>query len=80
MKKLLARIGLIRLRENGTVHWPFYIAPLWIWQVHCFPKAGKRSLFGVFRNRPGVIKWEKGRLLPRRWGIRIGGLEIGDRG
>lgn len=36
--------------------------------------------FGAFRNLPHVIKWEKGRLLPRRWGFRILGLEIGDRG
>jgi hypothetical protein len=37
--------------------------------------------FYVFRNLPGVIKWQKGRLLPRRWGFGIAGLiEFGDRG
>ena len=80
MKKLLARIGIIRIKPDGTARWPIYVSPLWIWQVYCFPAVGKRDLFGVFRNKPGVIKWEKNRLLPRRWGIRIGGFEIGDRG
>lgn len=45
-----------------------------------FPWGSSISAFGVFRNLPGVIKWEKGRLLPRRWGFHILGLEIGDRG
>ena len=39
-----------------------------------------RDFFGVFRNQPGFIKWVPGRIMPRRWGIRILGLEIGDRG
>lgn len=45
-----------------------------------FPWGFSISAFGMFRNLPGVIKWEKGRLLPRRWGFHIFGLEIGDRG
>lgn len=47
-----------------------------------FPWSGPGGFcaFGVFRNLPWVIKWEKGRLLPRRWGFHILGLEIGDRG
>ena len=69
------------------IRWPFYVCPWWIWKIHFWnvpwskkycPSLG--SWFGVFRNSPGVIKWEKGRLLPRRWGFYIIGFEIGDRG
>lgn len=80
MIALLLRIGLVARRLDGTLRWPFYVWPWEHWKVFCFPAVGKRDLFGVFRNRPGVIKWIPGRLLPRRWGIRIVGLEIGDRG
>lgn len=43
------------------------------WPFHVPPRW-------MFRNRPGVIKWMPGRLLPRRWGIGWAGFEIGDRG
>lgn len=36
--------------------------------------------FYCFKNLPGVIKWERGRLLPRRWGFGVCGIEFGDRG
>jgi hypothetical protein len=39
-----------------------------------------KNYAGVFRNRPGVIKWIPGKLLPRRWGFRLLGFEFGDRG
>lgn len=45
-----------------------------IWNIDAF------RMFGVFHNPPNIIKWEKGRLLPRRWGFHIWGIEIGDRG
>jgi len=45
-----------------------------------FPFGCPFAAFGVFRNLPGVVKWENGRMLPRRWGVQIFGLEIGDRG
>lgn len=35
---------------------------------------------GIFRNHPEVVKWIPGKVLPRRWGFYILGLEIGDRG
>lgn len=81
MIELLRRIGLVRIDPiTGYARWPFYIWPKDHWKVFMWPAVGERDLFGVFRNRPNVIKWEKGRLLPRRWGVRIWGLEIGDRG
>lgn len=82
MKKLLLRVGLIRTKADGSIRWPFYVAPRWMWRAHLFPAVGKRHVpVALFRNLPGVIKWEKGRLLPRRWGISIFGcVEFGDRG
>lgn len=76
MKRLLLWIGIIRIRDDGSVHWPVSISPRWMWRALWVGEP----LFGVFRNRPGVVKWQRGRLLPRRWGIRIWFLEIGDRG
>jgi hypothetical protein len=79
--RLLARIGLIRIETDGKVRWPIHSNSWDLWKIfflHPFDRGW--GWFGVFRNRPGVIKWEQGRLLPRRWGIRIIGLEIGDRG
>lgn len=78
--KRLARIGLIRIRDDGSIRWPLHFAPSWMWKS---PLASLRfsGLFYLFRNRPGIIKWEEGRLLPRRWGFGIAGLiEFGDRG
>lgn len=82
MIKLLLWIGLVRRNAYGTIRWPFDAPP-----KHAFKswKAFKHNCrfwgyFYVFRNRPGVIKWEKGRLLPRRWGFGICGFEFGDRG
>lgn len=75
-------VGIIRRKDNGSIRWPLYIAPKHVWQPHLFPKAGKRQPFiTVFRNLPHVIKWQEGRLLPRRWGVSLFGvLEFGDRG
>ncbi len=100
-RKILLRIGLIRIKIDGSIRWPIHVCS-WMWwrfTFRCFlrgewiterlpdgsfrtgfPYGCPFSAFGVFRNVPGVIKWEKGRLLPRRWGIQIFGLEIGDRG
>ena len=58
-------------------HLPLYIGPWWTW-VALWRGAGSRV--GFFRNRPGVIKWLPGHLLPRRWGIFILGFEFGRRG
>lgn len=81
MIKLLARVGLVRITEKG-VRWPIHVAPWHMWKavLRSGPFNDHYGWFGVFRNRPGVIRREKGRLLPRRWGVRILGLEIGDRG
>lgn len=76
MLLLLNRIGFVRILPDGRVRWPISVDPPWIWGYHL--RTG--DWFGVFRNLPGVIKWQPGRLLPRRWGFRIIGLEIGDRG
>lgn len=82
---LLLRIGLIRLSNDGSVQWPVSVRPWWIWKVQIKgfltrDRSNVNSPFGVFRNLPHVIKWQHGRLLPRRWGFHIFGLEIGDRG
>jgi len=80
--RCLLRVGLVRRRSNGSIKWPISVSPWWIWKLHFKhpfdPYVG--GWFGLFRNREGVIKWLPGRLLPRRWGFRILGLEIGDRG
>lgn len=84
MKKVLLYVGVVRLKANGDMRWPIHIAPFWIWKAFLKHPVNMTKLHGafyVFRNLPGVIKWEKGRLLPRRWGFGILGLvEFGDRG
>lgn len=86
MLALLLRVGLVRRKQDGCIRWPLHSQPWWIWKVHvrCAlrgERIGRVSpWFGVFRNLPHVIKWEPGRLLPRRWGFYVLGLEIGDRG
>lgn len=85
MIELLIWIGFVRRKADGTVRWPIYVAPWWIWKamlLHPFRRSWGKcgAFFGLFRNSPGVIKWEDGRLLPRRWGFRVFGFEFGDRG
>lgn len=81
--RLLLWVGIIRIRADGTIHWPVRLAPWWIWKRWKYIR-GQVQCSGwlyLFRNRSGIIKWEKGRLLPRRWGIGLCGLiEFGDRG
>ena len=78
---LLARIGLVTIVEYGAISWPVRVLPWWLWRARWWPAVGKRDpIIGLFRNRPGIVKWVPGRLLPRRWGFWIFGLEIGDRG
>lgn len=85
MKKLLIWIGITRIKADGKLRWPIRFAPWWIWKAFFrnprnMAKAGGGAFY-VFRNRPGVIKWTEGRLLPRRWGFGFFGLiEFGDRG
>lgn len=81
-KKIDVSVTPYRYYETPPrVRWPFHVSPWHVWKAHFWPAVGKREpIFGVFRNRPGFVKWEKGRLLPRRWGIRILGFEFGDRG
>ncbi len=87
MIPVLLRIGLVRRRDNGSIRWPVSIEPWRMWVVMYRNMVAYRSLtkgafapLGVFRNLPGIIKWEPGRLLPRRWGFYVFGIEIGDRG
>lgn len=80
MSALLVRIGLVRREIDGRIVYPFHVAPHWRWQ-HPILSAQVSGWFYVFHNLPGVVKWEKGRMLPRRWGFGIMGLiEFGDRG
>lgn len=76
MKKLFIWIGLIRVKEDGSIRWPLSF-PRWntmryYWKTHPWPY--------VFTCPKGTIKWVKGRLLPRRWGVGWLGVEFGDRG
>lgn len=75
------------VRQPARVRWPVHVNSWTSWKIAFFNVPWSRSYchalqgwFGVFRNSPGVIKWQQGRLLPRRWGFYILGLEIGDRG
>lgn len=80
MIRVLLKIGLVRRRDDGSIRWPFHVAPAWMWRQP-LRTARAWGWFYVFRNLPGVIKWEPGRLLPRRWGFGIMGLiEVGSRG
>jgi hypothetical protein len=76
--RLLLWIGLIRLNGKKT-RWPVHVAPRHVWK-HWWAYYPKGQRVGVFRNRPGIIKYEPGRLLPRRWGFYLVGFEFGDRG
>lgn len=76
MIKLLLRIGFVARRHNGTITWPFHVSPWFVIRHNIL--YGPR--FYVFHNLPHVIKWVPGRLLPRRWGFGICGIEFGDRG
>lgn len=81
---LLLWIGLVTMRDDGTIRWPLKIASAWQWKRairYPIQWASYEDFFYVFHNLPGVIKWLPGRLLPRRWGFGILGLiEFGDRG
>jgi hypothetical protein len=84
MIRFLIWLGFIRRRENGTIRWPFHAAPWHCWKSFARHPIGMTKCWGafyLFRNVPGVIKWEHGRVLPRRWGCGFFGLlEFGDRG
>ena len=79
-KSLLLR-ALVRVRADGSVRWPFSVWPAdWWWLLLRHPLNPYFGWFSLFRNRPGVVKRERGRWLPRRWGFRVLGFEFGDRG
>lgn len=84
MIRFLLWLGIVRRRDNGTIRWPIHVAPKWIWSSFIRHPINMTKVCGpvyFFRNLPGVIKWEKGRVLPRRWGVGFFGLiEFGDRG
>lgn len=72
---VLVRVGITRPIATGFRS-PVQIgSPEWwafMWR--------SKDFAGLFRNRPGVIRDIPGRLLPRRWGFYVLGLEVGDRG
>lgn len=80
--------GLVRLNSFKTsfsasagrwrMHyvWPVHVAK-WPFWVATWKSPGFR--WGFFRNRPEVVR-DIGTWLPRRWGVYILGLEIGQRG
>lgn len=78
----LARVGLVRVRPDGTVRWPVSLSTWGMWRVYLAagPRHSGFGWFGVFRNKPGVARRVPGRWLPARWGVRVLGLELGDRG
>lgn len=79
----MMEVGIFK-RFHGGYCVPVYVAPLRCWRVQWRAwRAGETwygGMVGLFRNLPGVVKWKKGRLLPRRWGFYVWGLEIGQRG
>lgn len=91
--RLLLRVGLVRIhtgyglvseaeKKKDTVIWPFYIAPRhnWDWRLVRYHWRTRNRVY-VFRNPAGFVKWQEGRILPRRWGFGILCLiEFGDRG
>lgn len=80
MIKFLLWLGFVARRADGTIAWPFHAPPAHIFWTHFKHGGSTFPRFYVFRNCPGVIKWRKGRLLPRRWGLGFCGFEFGDRG
>jgi hypothetical protein len=76
MIKFLLWVGFVARNSDGGIDWPFHTPPAWLWQYHLHHNWKPY----LFRNLPGVIKWKKGRLLPRRWGGGWLGFEFGDRG
>lgn len=80
--RLLLWIGFVARNHDGRIKWPFSAPPRWVFKSWRSFK-GHCKFYGpfyVFRNKPGVVKWKKGRLLPRRWGFGCYGFEFGDRG
>lgn len=74
---LLLAIGIVSISRTSLsgVRWPVSFS----WgMTKMFWRT--RDFAGLFHNKPGVVKWRRGRLLPRRWGFHLLGLEIGDRG
>ncbi len=74
--RFLLWLGLTRKKSDGSYRFPVHVSPWHIWRY----LWAYGQYCGFFRNLPGVVKWEEGRLLPRRWGFYILGFEIGDRG
>lgn len=59
----------------------FHISPAhWWWFLLLHGGKDPFPRCGIFRNKPGVIKWIPGKLLPRRWGFYVLGFEFGERG
>ena len=74
---LLLAIGIVSISRTSLsgVRWPLS----WSWGMTKMQWRA-RDFAGLFRNKPGVVKWRRGRLLPRRWGFYLLRLEFGDRG
>lgn len=74
---ILLRIGLVSMDYDGDIRWPFHMPEYWgMFWFHI--KSGPWVY--IFRNHPGVVKWQENRFLPRRWGFGVIGFEFGDRG
>lgn len=80
MIKFLLWIGFVAKDNSDKIVWPFHAPPKWIIKYLFKGVAIMGWKPYVFRNLPGIIKWKKGRLLPRRWGFGWLGFEFGDRG
>ena len=81
--RFLLWLGFVaRSSDKVTIDFPFHMPPRHAFKTwRCFKHHCQfHGPFYIFRNRPGVIKWIPGRLLPRRWGFGIYGFEFGDRG
>ena len=79
MIAVLSWLGIVRVRDDGSIRWPLHVVPLKCWRGY-WGAFWRQKPVGLFRNRPGVISTLPGRVLPRRWGFFVLGVEIGDRG
>lgn len=63
-----------RLKEWSDLPLPtLHVSPLWIWRAQW---RGADPLWAVFRNRTGIRKDG----YHYRWGVRVWGVEFGNRG
>ncbi len=79
MPPILRALSFLRVEVINRIPY-LNIAPWHCWVALWRSRVIQDKRWGFFRNRPAVIKWIPGRLLPRRWGFYVLGFEFGERG